>query len=210
MDAWTLGMTWLDYAAVAVFAASGALAAARRNHDVVTFGFFAAVTGVGGGALRDLLIGAPVFWVKQPAYVLVCLAAALMVWLFGSGRWRETILVWLDALGMAAYSVVGAAKAEALGIPALAALVMGVLTATFGGVVRDVLAGEPSVLLRREVYVSAAVLGAGAYVVLRAAGLGASPAGLIAMAAAFSLRGGAIIWRWTLPGFPDHRRRVER
>jgi uncharacterized membrane protein YeiH len=205
MDALILGQTWLDYAAVAVFGATGALAAARRNHDIVTFGFFAAVTGVGGGTLRDLLIGAPVFWVERPGYVLACLAAALSVWLFGFGRWRELILLWLDALGMAAYAVVGAAKAVALGAPPLAAVVMGVLTATFGGIVRDVLAGEPSVLLRREVYVSAALLGAGVFVALEAAGVAALAAGPTGFAAALTVRACAIVWRWSLPGFPARR-----
>lgn len=206
MDAFAFGLNLLDFAAVAVFAATGALAAARRNHDIVTFGFFAAVTGVGGGTLRDLLIGAPVFWVGQPGYVLACLAAALAVWLFGSGRWRELILLWLDALGMSAYAVIGAAKATALGVPPLSAVVMGVLTATFGGVVRDVLAGEPSVLLRREVYVSAALLGAAVFVGLDVAGLETAPAALAGFAAALTLRGCAIIWRWSLPGFPARRR----
>src|SRR5215467_9623126 len=111
MDRLTLTLSVLDYAAVAVFGATGALAAARRNLDIVTFGFFAAVTGVGGGTLRDLLIGAPVFWVRQPAYVIACLVAAVAVWRFGLTRSRELALLWLDALGMAAYAVVGAAKA---------------------------------------------------------------------------------------------------
>ena len=83
MDALAGALTFLDYAAVAVFGATGALAAARHKHDIVTFGFFAAVTGVGGGTLRDLLIGAPVFWVGRPAYLLVTLAAALAIWLIG-------------------------------------------------------------------------------------------------------------------------------
>jgi uncharacterized membrane protein YeiH len=205
MDALALGLTWLDYGAVAVFGATGALAAARRNHDIVTFGFFAAVTGVGGGTLRDLLIGAPVFWVARPGYVLACLAAAAAVWLFGFGRWRELILLWLDALGMAAYAVVGAAKAVAHGAPPLSAVVMGVLTATFGGIVRDVLAGEPSVLLRREVYVSAALLGAGVFVGLEAMGVTALAAGPSGFAAALALRACAIVWRWSLPGFPARR-----
>jgi uncharacterized membrane protein YeiH len=205
MDAFALGLMWLDYAAVAVFGATGALAAARRNHDIVTFGFFAAVTGVGGGTLRDLLIGAPVFWVDRPGYVLACLAAALGVWLFSFGRWRELTLLWLDALGMAAYAVVGAAKAASMGAPPLSAVVMGVLTATFGGIVRDVLAGEPSVLLRREVYVSAALLGAGVFVGLDAAGVEQRIAGLVGFAAALALRSCAIIWRWSLPGFPSRR-----
>jgi uncharacterized membrane protein YeiH len=144
--------------------------------------------------------------VHQPAFVVVCLATALAVWLFGSSNSRETILLWLDALGMAAYAVVGAAKAESMGVPPVTALVMGVLTATFGGVVRDVLAGESSVLLRREVYVSAAVLGAAVFVGLTALGLPRLACGLIGFAAALSLRGCAIVWRWTLPGFADHRR----
>jgi uncharacterized membrane protein YeiH len=205
MDAFALGLTGLDYAAVAVFGATGALAAARRNHDIVTFAFFAAVTGVGGGTLRDVLIGAPVFWVERPGYVLACLAAALFVWLFGFGRWRELILLWLDALGMAAYAVVGAAKAGALGAPPLAAVVMGVLTATFGGIVRDVLAGEPSVLLRREVYVSAALLGATVFVGLDAMGVEGLTAGVVGFAAALAVRSCAIVWRWSLPGFPSRR-----
>ena len=75
MDALAVSLSGLDYAAVAVFGASGALAAARKKHDIITFGFFAAVTGVGGGTLRDLLIDAPGFWVARPEYLIVCLAA---------------------------------------------------------------------------------------------------------------------------------------
>jgi uncharacterized membrane protein YeiH len=194
-------LSGLDYAAVAVFGASGALAAARRKHDIITFGFFAAVTGVGGGTLRDLLIGAPVFWVGVPAYIGVCLAAAAAVWLFGWSERRERVLTWLDAVGMAAYAVVGALKALTLGTPLASAVIMGVLTATFGGIIRDVLAEEPSVLLRRELYVTAALAGAGAFVLLHL--LGASPwtASVAGFAIALILRAGAILFGWHLPGF---------
>jgi len=202
MDALAGALTFLDYAAVAVFGATGALAAARRKHDIVTFGFFAAITGVGGGTLRDLLIGAPVFWVHRPAYLAVTLVAAIAVWVFGWGRSRDRILTWLDALGMAAYAIVGALKAGSLGAPPLSVIVMGVLTATFGGVIRDVLAEEPSVLLKRELYVTAALLGASAFVGLQLLGLGLLPAGLIAFVLAFVTRAGAILFRWTLPAFP--------
>ena len=92
MDALSTTLTVLDYAAVAVFGASGALAAARQKHDIITFGFFAAITGVGGGSLRDLLIGAPVFWVARPEYVAVCLTAAVAVWIFGWGRRTDRLL----------------------------------------------------------------------------------------------------------------------
>ena len=202
MDTLTATLTGLDYAAVAVFGATGALAAARRKHDIVTFGFFAAVTGVGGGTLRDLLIGAPVFWVQKPAYILVCLAAALAVWLFGAGKGRLRVLLWFDALGLAAYCVVGAAKATSLGAPPFSAVVMGTLTACFGGVIRDVLAHEPSILLKREIYVTAALVGAGVFVLLQMAGTPGLPAGLAGFAAAMAIRTGAILKGWTLPGFP--------
>ena len=146
----------LDYAGVAVFAATGALAAARLKQDLTTLAFFAAITGVGGGTLRDLLIDAPVFWVHDWKYIAVCLAAALGVWFIGQPEWRFRALLWLDAVGLAAYGVMGAAKAEAMGLAPLICIVMGALTACFGGVVRDLLAGQPSILLRREITVSAA------------------------------------------------------
>ncbi len=191
----------LDMAGVAVFAVSGALAAARGRHTIVTFAFFAAVTGIGGGTLRDLLIGAPVFWVGRSDYLGVCLAAAGIVWLLKADRWQLAALLWFDAVGMAAYAVIGAAKALGAGLPPLSAIVMGVLTASFGGIVRDVLAGEPSVLLRREIYVSAAALGASAYVVLSVIGAGTLIAGGVGVAAGFTLRALAIGRGLALPAY---------
>jgi len=197
-----LGFILFDYAAVAVFGATGALAAARRRHDIITFAFFAAVTGVGGGTLRDLLIDAPVFWVARPGYLVVCLGAAVAVWLLGARTWRMGLLLWLDAVGMAAYCVVGAAKALSLGVHPISAVVMGVLTACFGGVLRDVLANEPSVLLRREIYVTAALLGAGVFVALAALGVDRLAAGVAGFFVALAVRGGALRYHWSLPGFP--------
>ncbi|MFC3713722.1 trimeric intracellular cation channel family protein [Sphingoaurantiacus capsulatus] len=191
----------LDYAGVAVFAASGALAAARYKHTIVTFAFFAAVTGVGGGTLRDLLIGAPVFWVQNQLYLAVCLGMALLVWVTRADRWPAATLLWLDAAGMAVYAVVGAAKAMSYGVPPLPCMVMGVLTASFGGIVRDVLANEPSILLRPEIYLSAAALAATVFLVLAAMGLPPLIAGAIGAAAGFVLRAGALRFGWTLPGY---------
>ncbi len=199
---WGALLTLLNFGGVAVFAASGALAAARRKHDIVTFVFFGAVTGVGGGSLRDLLIGAPVFWVGQPEYIVVCVAAALVIWLIGGGPGRERALLWLDALGLSAYAVVGAMKAQAFGVPPLPSVVMGILTASFGGIIRDVLAGEPSVLLRRELYITAALAGAAGFVGCRSLGLEPAASELIGFALAFGVRAGAIRFDWRLPGFP--------
>ena len=192
----------LDYAGVAVFAATGALAAAREKHDLVTFAFFAAITGVGGGTVRDLLIGVPVFWVQDWRYIAVCLAAAAAVWLLGVRPWRFRLLLWLDALGLGAYGVMGAAKAEAADVAPLICIVMGALTACFGGVVRDLLAGQPSILLRREITVSAALLAATLYVVMRAFDLPPWPSAIAAATAGFGLRAGALAWGWSLPSFP--------
>ncbi|MDQ4087547.1 MAG: TRIC cation channel family protein, partial [Pseudomonadota bacterium] len=147
-------LVYLDLAGIAVFAISGALLAAEKRQTLVTFIFFAVVTGVGGGTARDLLIGAPVFWVEQNRYLLICLAAALLVWLLPVRLWPSRALLWFDAAGLAAYSVFGAAKAMAFGVAPLPAMAMGVLTGCLGGIVRDILAGEPSILLRPELYVT--------------------------------------------------------
>lgn len=193
----------LDYVGVFVFAATGALAAAQKKHDIITFAFFAAVTGTGGGTLRDLLIEAPVFWVKDPGYLLACGAATIAVWLFGVQLARMRALLWLDAAGLAAYCVIGAGKALAFGVAPPVAVVMGVLTACFGGIIRDVLAGEPSILLRREIYATAALAGASAYVVADSLGAIEAVAIAIGVASAFVVRAGAILRGWTLPGFRE-------
>jgi len=143
-----------------------------------------------------------VFWVTRPDYLIACMLAAVAVWVFGTGQARLKVLLWLDALGMAAYSVVGAAKASSLGVPPISAIVMGVLTACFGGIIRDVLADEPSVLLRRELYVSCALVGASVFVVLEALGLSDFSAGMGGFVAAFLVRAAAIFWGWMLPAFP--------
>ena len=151
----------LDYAGVAVFAATGALAASRKQLDIIGFLFLASVTGIGGGTFRDLILNVPVFWVGNRDYVLICAVVAVVVF-FTAHRVesRYKLLLWLDAIGLAAFSVMGAAKGLAItGSPAVS-VITGMLTATFGGILRDLLAGEPSVLLKPEIYVTAALVGA--------------------------------------------------
>lgn len=195
----------LDYAGVLVFALTGALAAARDRHDFVTFWFFAVVTGIGGGTLRDLLIGADVFWVGDAAYLGIGFAAALAVWVAAPHLERAKTLLWLDTVGLAAYAVIGAAKALSLGVDPIVSVAMGVLTACFGGVIRDVLAGQPSVLLKREIYVTAAILAGGLFVALNAWGLAPIWAGLAGGLAGFALRAGAVQFGWALPAFVPKR-----
>lgn len=195
----------LDYAGVAVFALTGALAAARGRHDIITFWFFAVVTGVGGGTLRDLLIGAPVFWVGDPAYLGIGLAAAIAVWFLAAYVERSKALIWLDAVGLAIYAVIGAAKALSFGVNPFVAAAMGVLTATFGGVIRDVLAHQPSVLLKREITITPAIVAASAFVALNAAGVPPLWAGGLGALLGFALRAGAIHYGWAFPSFGDKR-----
>lgn len=195
----------LDYAGVTIFALTGALAAARDRQDIITFWFFAVATGIGGGTLRDLLMGAPVFWINDPTYFGVGLGAALAVWFTAPYVARLKALIWLDAVGLATYSVIGAAKALSLGIDPFIAIAMGVLTATFGGVIRDVLAVQPSVLLKREVTISAALLAATGFVALYVAGLAPLWAGIAGAVAGFGLRAGAIHYGWALPAFGAKR-----
>jgi uncharacterized membrane protein YeiH len=192
---------WLDRAGLAVFAASGALAAARAQRDIVAACFFAIVTATGGGTMRDLLIDAPVFWMHDPAPVIICIAVAATVWLVPRRWWPERALDWCDAVGLAAYAVYGAGKALHFGIPPLPAAIMGVVTACMGGIVRDVVAGVPSIILRRELYVTAAALAAGLFVGLALLGLTTPWPAVIAVVAGFGLRAGAIARGLSLPGY---------
>ena len=193
----------LDYFGIAVFAISGALLAAEKRQTLVTFIFFDVATGVGGGTLRDVLIGAPVFWVHTNATLLICIAAALLVWL-ASRRWfAGRALLWFDAAGLAAYSVYGAAKALAFGVAPVPAFAMGVLTACVGGIIRDLLANEPSILMRPELYVTAAALASGLFVGLTVVGVPVWAAAGIAALAGFILRAFAIARGWSLPAYRD-------
>ncbi|HEX2764116.1 MAG TPA: trimeric intracellular cation channel family protein [Allosphingosinicella sp.] len=191
----------LDWLGIAVFASSGAMLAAQKRLTLVTFFFLAVATGVGGGTVRDLLIGAPVFWLHQNWTLFICLAAALTIWFTPERLWGGRGLVWLDAIGLAAYATFGAAKGLAFGAAPLPAFAMGVLTACTGGIIRDLLAEEPSILLRPELYVTAAALSAGLMVALALAGVPGLLAGAIAALAGFALRAAAIVKGWSLPAY---------
>lgn len=195
-------LQFLDYAGVAVFAATGALAASRKQLDIIGFFFLAGLTGMGGGTIRDLVLGVPVFWIANSAYLAVCVATAAVLYLAAPlVEFRYRLLLWLDAIGLAAYCAMGAAKGLAAGAPPLAAIVTGVMTATFGGILRDVVSGEPSVLLRREIYVTAALAGAATHVTLASGGVEPALCAGIAVLIALAVRGGALAFGWEMPGY---------
>lgn len=196
-------ITTVDLVATAVFAISGALAAAEQRNDILGFILFGTITGIGGGTVRDLLLGADaVFWLHNTEYLWICLCAAVATWFLAPQfHSLHKLLLWADAVGMALFSVLGAAKAVQLGAPDIVAVGMGVMTATFGSMIRDTLLNQEPVLLGPEIYVTAALLGASAYTVLIKFAATAAFALPLAIAAAFTLRACAIVFDLRLPKY---------
>lgn len=189
-------------AGIAVFAISGALAAAEKELDILGFILFATVTGIGGGTVRDLILGVEVAWVASPIDLKVCIAAAILTYFAASQIIRrQRVLVWMDAMGLALFSVLGTAKAYHLGVDPLVAIAMGMITPTFGSVIRDILLDRAPVLLQPEIYVTAAITGSISYLaciyLLEQPNLSI----LIAVSCAFIVRAAAILFDLRLPKF---------
>lgn len=191
----------LDLLGVAVFAASGALAAGRQRMDVFGVFIFGAVTAMGGGTLRDLLLDRhPVFWMADPVYVVV-IAVAVAVTL-GVARLRPLpirALALADAAGMGLFAVGGAQIAERAGETGIVVTLLGAITAVAGGMIRDVLAAEVPLILRREIYATAAIAGAATYQIVGGLWLDDSAAAVLGVGVAVALRVSAITWGWHLP-----------
>ena len=191
----------LDLAGTAVFALSGALIAARLNQTFVTCAFFALLTGVGGGSVRDVLLGLPAFWLRDLWVAPAVLGTAIIAWLLPRGWWEGRWLEWADALGMAAFSTLGVAKALAFDVAPIPAVILGVVTGCVGGIIRDVIAGVPSILMRPELYVTASALAASLCAGLLLGGVQQYAAMAIAALAGFGLRGAAMVWSIELPAY---------
>jgi uncharacterized membrane protein YeiH len=192
----------VDILAAVSFAVSGALVASRKGLDILGFVWLAVLTGVGGGTLRDLLLGVPVFWVAEPLHVMACIATAVVVHFIApliESRYR--LVLWFDALGLALVTVAGTAKGLDNGTGALVAVAMGVVTGSVGGIIRDLVGNEPSVILRHEIYVTASVLGACAYVLLILLALPRLEAAVAGVLITFIVRGLAITFNWSLPAY---------
>jgi len=196
-------LQWIDLVAVAVFAISGALAAADSEQDVLGFVLFATITGVGGGTLRDILLNAdPVFWIAETRYLWICLLAALATWFVAPLLLSvQRLLIWMDAVGLALFSVLGAAKALSYGVPAIVAVGLGTMSATFGSLIRDTLLNRPAVLLGPEIYVTAALTGALVYTLCVQIEVLAEVAFYIALTAGFALRAAAIVFDLRFPKY---------
>ncbi len=193
----------LDWLGLIVFAMTGALVASRRQMDAVGFVLLGTVTGIGGGTIRDVLLDHhPLVWIEQPFYLLLCVLVSLFVFFTAHlVQSRLRLLLWLDAVGLALYATIGAERALEAGTAPLVAVVMGMITATFGGIIRDILGGERSIIFSQEIYVTAALAAALAFVALDALGLPREIGITTAILVGFGLRAGALLRGWSLPRY---------
>lgn len=191
----------LDYTSVVIFALTGALVASRAQLDVVGFCFFASLTGLGGGTIRDVLLDRSPIWMGDPTYLALTCGAALVVF-FTAHRLesRYNAILWLDALALPVAVAAGAGVAWSLGQSVPIVLVMGVVTGCGGGLMRDVVGNEvPFVLRQGELYVTCALVGSGALVASHAFGLPGPLPTVACAVVTFALRAGSMSFGWSLP-----------
>ncbi len=193
----------LGFAGVAVFAVSGAISAGRKRLDVLAVVLIAVVTALGGGTLRDVVLGVrPVIWIADTTYLWVAIGAAIatMFWQRRVAR-LEPALVYADAGGLALFSVLATERALLAGAPPVVAVLMGVVTSITGGILRDLLCGDPPLVMRGEVYATCAVLGSLTYLGLRALAVPVEPSLLIGATVTLTSRIFAMHLRLSLPLF---------
>ncbi|MCL6268865.1 trimeric intracellular cation channel family protein [Sansalvadorimonas sp. 2012CJ34-2] len=194
-------LNFLDLLGTGVFAATGAMVAARRNLDIFGALVLAFVTAVGGGTIRDFTLGSmPVFWVHDTSYLAIIFLSTALT-LFGRRWWDQTraILLVSDALGLGVFTVIGIEKALRFGVPPMTAVMMGVLTGAGGGLIRDILAGRVPMVLRSEIYATAAIAGGLFYIVMQDVGIARSVVAIACACVVFCLRLLAIYCNMSLP-----------
>ncbi len=192
----------LDLIGTAAFAASGAWAGVRNRMDMLGVLVLGVVTATGGGTLRDILLGDfPPFCLKDELYLYISLAVALLVFFFNRHMtFFKNPLLYFDAVGLGTFVVIGTQKAMTYQMGALGAILLGVMTATAGGVIRDVLSNEVPLIMRKEtLYASVCIAGAVLMVLLSQTPLAGAPATLLAASSVIILRILAIRYNWTLP-----------
>jgi uncharacterized membrane protein YeiH len=191
----------LDLSAVLASGLSGALLASKKRFDLGGLAFLTLVAGLGGGLIRDVLLqqGLPVA-LGTPNYLLTVIAAAVIGYVFEKSVPRVLpAIILVDAAGLGLYAIIGCVRASEAGLGPLPTVLVGVLTAVGGGILRDVLAGDTPVIFQREVYATAAVLGSVLFVALAHLGVGPDTAGAVGFLGAFGLRLLAV-WRgWNVP-----------
>jgi len=171
--------------------------------DLVGFALLGSVTGIGGGTIRDLLLGVqPIFWVEQPAYLVACIIISTGTFFLAHIlHHRYRLLLWLDAIGLALFAVTGSSSAMAHGASPVIAVAMGVASASFGGIIRDILGGGSPIILRQEIYITAALAGALVFVFLSRWGIHEDVTIFLGFLASFGLRAMGLYWGLSLPRY---------
>lgn len=198
-------ITFLDLAGIVVFAISGAIAAGRNQMDLLGFMLIGTITGIGGGTFRDIVLGRlPVFWIEDPLPLILCLVPAFLTfWVMKHVHRRRPWLLWADALGLAVFSVTGTQAAlSVIDNPWLAGA-MGMVTATFGGFIRDVILREEPLILHREIYAVAALLGGLCYSFALTYEVPATIAVISGVLVCFILRIMGFVYNLSLPHFSE-------
>lgn len=188
----------------AVFALSGAMAAARKELDIFGFIIVGIAPAVGGGTVRDLLLDADhVFWVKDLNYIYVAGGVAIIAFFqvhrLAGKRYR--LLMWADAFGLALFTIMGTQAAMAYDIHPVMIIIMGMITGTFGGMLRDIVCNEVPFLLQKEIYALAAIMGSCVYWILIEIGVEQDITMIISICATMAVRGPAIVFGWSLPPY---------
>jgi len=189
-------------------AISGVLVATRLRMDPFGITVLAGVTAVGGGTLRDMMMGAtPVFWIEDNTYIYVILVTAILsvLWLHRIHRFPAYLLPIFDAFGLAIFTIIGAQKALIFGFSGPIAIVMGCITGVVGGMIRDILSGQIPFVLQKEIYATASILGGVLYVICDYIELGPIFSMVVAMLGTLSLRLCAIYYHLSLPVFSNDR-----
>jgi uncharacterized membrane protein YeiH len=199
----SLWFHWIDLAGVAVFAVSGTLMAFKKHMDGFGVIVLAAVTAIGGGTLRDMILDLPVFWVRDPSFFYVIIAAALLtiVWLRSHRSFPQRYLLIADAFGLAFFNVMGLQKALTYGASPFVAIALGTMTAVFGGLIRDVICREIPLVLKGELYATTCIIGGAAYVTLMLLGQSTAVCMLVGLVLTLMVRLCAMRWHWHLPVF---------
>ncbi|MBV7314257.1 trimeric intracellular cation channel family protein [Shewanella sp. NIFS-20-20] len=206
-------VSWIyvfDMAGTAVFALTGALAAAKHRMDPFGVIVLAAVTAVGGGSIRDALIGAtPVFWLTDSNYLICILLTVFMTRLMVRypAKINPLLLPIADAFGLALFTIIGVEKALDYGISGMGSVVMGLITGVGGGIIRDMLCRKVPLVLRSEIYATAAILGAITYSLGVSLAMPNTLATVLAMLVTLSIRLAAIRWNLSLPAFNTDSKR---
>lgn len=206
-------LSFLDVIGTIAFALSGCFVAAEKKADIIGFWLLAIVAGIGGGTIRDLILGlTPVFWVSDPISLIICtITAFASYWFLKHGPRLRALVLWTDAAGLAFFAILGASITLSTGAPWFIAVLLGTITAVGGGIIRDLLAGLPTLVMRRDVYASACIIGILIYIATSRGWFGflidRPIAAIISVVAIFIMRGLAIILRLQLRGYGEERER---